>query len=77
MAPPPPSPKGLCSPIRPRSARELAKRRRAGGVLVYAEPSSKPGRIGGVPPAVVAALHAAGAFDVTLVKADGARMRWI
>ena len=46
-------------------------------LLVYAQPSPKPGRIGGVPPADLAGLHAGGGFDVTLIKADGARMRWI
>ena len=77
MAPPPPS---LGRPLIAESAalaHELAERSQAGGVLVYAQPSAKPGRIGGVPPAVVAGLHAEGGFDVTLVKADGARMRWI
>ena len=46
-------------------------------VTVYAQPSLKPGRIGGVPPDVLARLHHEGGFEVTLVKADGARMRWI
>ena len=46
-------------------------------LTVYAQPSPKPGRIGGVAPDVLARLHHDGAFDVTLVKADGARMRWI
>ena len=46
-------------------------------LLVYAQPSPKPGRVGGVPPDVLARLHHEGGFEVTLVKADGARMRWI
>ncbi len=46
-------------------------------LLVYAQPSTKPGRLGGVPVELIARLHAAGGFAVTLVKADGARMRWI
>jgi probable selenium-dependent hydroxylase accessory protein YqeC len=46
-------------------------------LTVYAQPSSKPGRVGGVPPDVLARLHHEAGFDVTLVKADGARMRWI
>jgi probable selenium-dependent hydroxylase accessory protein YqeC len=46
-------------------------------VVVYAQPSPKPGRLGGVPPDVLASLHHKGGFAVTLVKADGARMRWI
>ena len=37
----------------------------------------KPGRHGGLEPETIARLHEAGGFDVTLVKADGARMRWI
>ena len=46
-------------------------------LVVYAQPSPKPGRIGGVPPDDLARLHEEGEFDVTLIKADGARMRWI
>jgi probable selenium-dependent hydroxylase accessory protein YqeC len=77
MAPPPPS---LGKPLIAKAAnlaRELAGRGREQPVVVYAEPSSKPGRIGGVPPAALAGLHAKGGFDVTLIKADGARMRWL
>jgi probable selenium-dependent hydroxylase accessory protein YqeC len=46
-------------------------------LVVYAQPSPKPGRLGGVAADLVTALHGAGAFSVTLVKADGARMRAI
>ena len=46
-------------------------------LVVYAQPSPKPGRVGGVPPEILAGLHAKGGFAVTLIKADGARMRWI
>jgi probable selenium-dependent hydroxylase accessory protein YqeC len=46
-------------------------------LLAYAQPSAKPGRLGGVPGELIARLHAAGDFTVTLIKADGARMRWI
>jgi probable selenium-dependent hydroxylase accessory protein YqeC len=46
-------------------------------LMVYAQPSPKPGRVGGVPPDVVARVHHEGGFEVTLIKADGARMRWI
>jgi probable selenium-dependent hydroxylase accessory protein YqeC len=46
-------------------------------LVVYAQSSAKPGRVGGVPPEVLARLHDAGHFGVTLIKADGARMRWI
>jgi probable selenium-dependent hydroxylase accessory protein YqeC len=34
-------------------------------------------RYAGLPPALVAQAHRCGGFDATLVKADGARMRWI
>ena len=76
MAPPPPS---FGEPVIAEPAhlpRALAEHGR-GRLLVYAQSSPKPGRIGGVPPADLAGLHAAGGFDVTLIKADGARMRWI
>ena len=77
MARPPPS---LGEPVIAETAdlaRAVAENREGRQLLVYAQPSPKPGRIGGVPPADLAGLHAAGAFDVTLIKADGARMRWI
>lgn len=46
-------------------------------VVAFAGPSRKRGRYSGYDPALVARIHAAAGFDVTLVKADGARMRWI
>lgn len=46
-------------------------------VVAFATPSSKPGRLGGVDRQRLAGLHAAARFDLTLVKADGARTRWI
>jgi probable selenium-dependent hydroxylase accessory protein YqeC len=52
----------------------LAHRQR---LLVYAQPSAKPGRLGGVPGALIARLHGEGGFAVSLIKADGARMRWL
>ncbi len=45
--------------------------------VAYARPSEKPGRVAGVPPEVIGDCHRRGAFDLTLVKADGARMRAI
>lgn len=45
--------------------------------IAYACPSEKPGRVAGLPPALIADLHEKGGFDLTLVKADGARMRGI
>ena len=56
-------------------ARVLAADR--GRCVAYACPSSKPGRHAGVSPAAILAIHDAGAFAATYVKADGARMRWI
>lgn len=46
-------------------------------VVFCAQPEVRPGRFEGVPAALVPALHAAGHFDLTLVKADGARMRMV
>ena len=45
--------------------------------VAYACPSAKPGRHAGASPETIRSLHEAGHFDATLVKADGARMRWI
>jgi probable selenium-dependent hydroxylase accessory protein YqeC len=45
--------------------------------VAYACPSSKPGRHAGASPATIRAIHDAGGFAATYVKADGARMRWI
>jgi probable selenium-dependent hydroxylase accessory protein YqeC len=45
--------------------------------IAFACPSSKAGRHAGATPATVRAIHDAGGFAVTYVKADGARMRWI
>lgn len=45
--------------------------------VAYACPSSKPGRHAGVSSTTIRAIHDAGGFAATFVKADGARMRWI
>ena len=45
--------------------------------VAYACPGDKPGRLAAVPGPRIAALHRDLGFDVTLVKADGARMRWV
>jgi probable selenium-dependent hydroxylase accessory protein YqeC len=77
MAPPP---AWLGAPVieeQSRLAGALDERGRERGVTVYAQPSPKPGRVGGVAPDALARLHDDGGFEVTLVKADGARMRWI
>jgi probable selenium-dependent hydroxylase accessory protein YqeC len=49
----------------------------ASGSVAYACPSNKPGRYAGASPTTIRAIHDDGGFVVTLVKADGARMRWI
>jgi probable selenium-dependent hydroxylase accessory protein YqeC len=50
----------------------------AGGRLVaYASPSKKQHRMAGVTSDLLARIHIAAGFAVTLVKADGARGRWI
>lgn len=46
-------------------------------LVAFAHPSDKPGRFGGVAPDLVAEIRQAADFDLTLVKCDGARMRWI
>jgi probable selenium-dependent hydroxylase accessory protein YqeC len=45
--------------------------------VVFGRPPEKKGRWGGLPPELIQAWHGRFGFDVTLVKADGARMRWI
>ena len=50
---------------------------RAHDRVAYARPTEKPGRVAGVAPELIAECHRQGAFDLTLVKADGARMRAI
>ena len=45
--------------------------------IAYALPGDKPRRLGPLSPAEITALHRDGGFRVTLVKADGARMRRI
>lgn len=53
---------------------DLAARHRR---VAFAAPGHKPGRVAGLAPEMVAALHERSGFDATLVKADGARMRGI
>ena len=45
------------------------------GRHAFLRSSDKPGRYAGLSPEAVERLHRAGSFDLTLVKADGARMR--
>ncbi len=45
--------------------------------IAYACPGTREGRNAGVDPVLIRRIHEAQGFDLTLVKADGARMRWI
>jgi len=47
------------------------------GAFLFARPSTKPGRLSGLPEPMIADLHERGDFALSLVKADGARMRMI
>ncbi|MGH8580881.1 MAG: selenium cofactor biosynthesis protein YqeC [Gammaproteobacteria bacterium] len=53
---------------------ELASRNR---MLFFAQPSDKPGRFAGVSAFCIAQIHRQAMLDVTFVKADGARSRWL
>ena len=45
--------------------------------MAFARPDVKKSRYGGLRSETIAQIREAGVFDVLLVKADGARMRWI
>ncbi len=45
--------------------------------LFFAQPSDKPGRFGGVSRSCIAQIHRQAMLDVTFIKADGARSRWL
>ncbi len=45
--------------------------------VAFATPCEKPARLGGVAPAQVSEIHVRAGFDLSLVKADGARLKWI
>ena len=53
---------------------EAARKNR---VVAFARPDVKKSRYGGLRSETIAQIREAGVFDVLLVKADGARMRWI
>jgi probable selenium-dependent hydroxylase accessory protein YqeC len=77
-APPPPSLGGVRLIAKASELRRSVPSAAADSPLViFAEASPKLGRLGGVPPDQLAELHRRARFDVTLVKADGARMRLI
>ena len=46
-------------------------------VIAFAHTDVKKSRYGGLDPQTIAQIQASAGFDVVLVKADGARMRWI
>ncbi|MGY6552988.1 MAG: selenium cofactor biosynthesis protein YqeC [Wenzhouxiangella sp.] len=54
---------------------EKAAKRSGPQRQAFLRPSDKPGRYAGLAPETIARLHQIGGFDLTLVKADGARMR--
>ena len=54
---------------------KLASERSGPPRQAYLRPSEKTGRYGGLAPDTIQRLHEIGDFDLTLVKADGARMR--
>ncbi|HSH43588.1 MAG TPA: selenium cofactor biosynthesis protein YqeC [Arenicellales bacterium] len=56
---------------------ELVGRAEDSRVVAYACPSDKRARLAGVAPELVRAIHETCGFDLTLVKADGARLRHI
>lgn len=58
-------------------AAAVVKSARANQRVLFACPSEKPARLGGVSVHAVAPLHEEAGFELTLVKADGARMRQI
>lgn len=53
----------------------LARARSGPDRQAFLRPVEKPGRYGGLAPELITRLHREGGFDLTLVKADGARMR--
>lgn len=77
----PPFPPGLeacvivaeADSLAPAVVEAAAQRRR----VAFAQPSPKRARLGGVPGTTVREIHTLAGFDVTLVKADGARSRWV
>lgn len=56
------------------SVPQAARRHRR---VAFAQASDKSGRVAGIDADLIAELHASAGFDLTLVKADGARMRGI
>lgn len=59
------------------AAAAIAETKGRDGAWLIAGPSNKPDRLSGLSADLVASLHRQGAFALSLVKADGARMRMI
>lgn len=55
----------------------VARTRSQEGTFLFAGPPIRPGRFRGLPGQLIDEIHRRAAFDVSLVKADGARMRMI
>ena len=51
--------------------------RGSGRVIAFAGPTETPKRVGGLPPDRIRTIWQDGDFDLFLIKADGARARWI
>ena len=50
---------------------------RAHRLVAFAQPEVRKARYGGLESDLIGAIGRAAAFDLLLVKCDGARMRWI
>ena len=59
--------------ILPRVLSELSHQDK----VAFAQPSEKHGRFAGLEPSLVGRIQVEAGFDVVLIKADGARSRWI
>ncbi|MEX0730851.1 MAG: selenium cofactor biosynthesis protein YqeC [Aquisalimonadaceae bacterium] len=72
-------PDNLAAEVIVGSAEELLKRVPASSAqrIAYARPSDKKGRLAGLREEDIVAIHRNGRFDLTVLKADGARMRRI
>ena len=76
-----PVPEGLGARVvvapQPRLLAAVKESVRSHRLVAYAQPSSKRQRLGGVDAARIVEIHRKAGIDLTLIKADGARMRWI
>ncbi len=76
----PPWPAGVADAVVTGAAatlREGVRAARAARVVAFAGPADKPGRYSGLAPAIIAEVIDGAGFDLCLVKADGARSRWL